>query len=142
MASPSTATTSVSPTSRAGSVTGLPSTVTRPARTICSEARREAIPAAARYLASRIGRTHPTLTVMDLQLLGQTLDQLDEPAFRARQVWRWIAQGANSYESMTDLPRGLRSVLEERVPFSKLAPVDQAQPRDGTVKALFQTADG
>jgi 23S rRNA (adenine2503-C2)-methyltransferase len=79
---------------------------------------------------------------MDLQLLAQTLDQLGEPAFRARQVWRWVAHGAGSYESMTDLPRHLRAVLEERVPFSTLAVADQAQARDGTVKALFQTADG
>ena len=27
-----------------------------------------------------------------------------EPAFRARQVWRWAANGAQGYEEMTDLP--------------------------------------
>jgi 23S rRNA (adenine2503-C2)-methyltransferase len=43
---------------------------------------------------------------------------------------------------MTNLPRPLRAVLEERVSFSTLTPVHQAQARDGTVKALFQTADG
>jgi 23S rRNA (adenine2503-C2)-methyltransferase len=79
---------------------------------------------------------------MDLQLLAQTLEQLGEPAFRARQVWRWVAQGADSYESMTDLPRGLRAALSEQVPFSTLMLVEQAQARDGTIKTLFQTADG
>jgi 23S rRNA (adenine2503-C2)-methyltransferase len=79
---------------------------------------------------------------MDLQLLARTLDQLGEPPFRTRQVWRWTAQGAGSYDSMTDLPRRLRAMLEERVPFSTLTVAHQAQARDGTVKALFRTADG
>jgi 23S rRNA (adenine2503-C2)-methyltransferase len=79
---------------------------------------------------------------MDLQLLAQTLEQLGEPAFRARQVWRWVTQGADSYESMTDLPRGLRAALSEQVPFSTLMLVEQAQARDGTIKTRFQTADG
>jgi 23S rRNA (adenine2503-C2)-methyltransferase len=79
---------------------------------------------------------------VDLQLLAQTLDQLGEPRFRARQVWRWAAQGAGSYDSMTDLPRRLRTELEERVPFSTLTLAHQAQARDGTIKALFRTFDG
>src|SRR4051812_41572887 len=51
--SPSTATGSEPSTSRAGSVTTAPATVTRPSNTSCSEARREATPAWARYLARR-----------------------------------------------------------------------------------------
>jgi 23S rRNA (adenine2503-C2)-methyltransferase len=43
---------------------------------------------------------------------------------------------------MTDLPRGLRAALSEQVPFSTLMLVEQAQARDGTIKTLFQTADG
>jgi 23S rRNA (adenine2503-C2)-methyltransferase len=79
---------------------------------------------------------------MDLNLLEQTLDELGEPAFRARQAWRWAAQGASSFESMTDLPRRLRDVLADAVPFSTLALEHEAHARDGTVKALFRTADG
>jgi len=79
---------------------------------------------------------------MDLRVLEQTLGELGEPAFRARQVWRWVAQGGNSYEAMTDLPLRLRALLEERVAFSTLTVVEQAEARDGTVKTLFRTADG
>ena len=79
---------------------------------------------------------------MDLRLLEHTLEELGEPAFRARQVWRWVAQGASSYDSMTDLPLRLRALLEERVAFSTLTVVEEAAARDGTVKTLFQTADG
>ena len=43
---------------------------------------------------------------------------------------------------MTDLPAALRAQLAERVPFSTLELVNEAHARDGTVKALFRTADG
>jgi 23S rRNA (adenine2503-C2)-methyltransferase len=78
---------------------------------------------------------------MDLKLLQRTLDQLGQPRFRARQVWRWVAQGAPGYEAMTDLPASLRNTLAERVPFSTLSVDTQAESRDGTVKTLFLTAD-
>ncbi|MDA0182466.1 23S rRNA (adenine(2503)-C(2))-methyltransferase RlmN [Solirubrobacter phytolaccae] len=77
---------------------------------------------------------------MDLQLLDTVLS--DQPAFRARQVWRWASQGASSYDEMTDLPAALRAKLAEEVPFSTLELVREAHSSDGTVKALFHTHDG
>jgi 23S rRNA (adenine2503-C2)-methyltransferase len=79
---------------------------------------------------------------MDLDLLQRTLDDLGEPAFRARQIWRWAAQGAASFRSMTDVPRRLRDTLADAVGFSTLTLEHEARARDGTVKALFHTADG
>jgi 23S rRNA (adenine2503-C2)-methyltransferase len=79
---------------------------------------------------------------MDLQLLTRTLSELGEPAYRARQVWRWTAQGVEGFADMTDLPLSLRGELAERVPFSSLTVAEQAHARDGTVKALLHTADG
>ena len=79
---------------------------------------------------------------MDLGLLHDTLADLGQPAFRARQVWRWAATGAPGYDAMTDLPAGLRAQLAERVPFSTLELANEAHAKDGTVKALFRTADG
>ncbi len=79
---------------------------------------------------------------MDLDLLKSALSQLGEPSFRARQIWNWLAKGADSYASMTDLPAQLRVLLEERVPFSTLELEHEAISRDGTIKALFRTADG
>jgi 23S rRNA (adenine2503-C2)-methyltransferase len=78
---------------------------------------------------------------MDRALLERTLAEAGEPAFRARQVWRWTAAGAPGYAGMTDVPAGLRARLEERVPFSTLELVREAHARDGTVKALFHTHD-
>ena len=77
---------------------------------------------------------------MDLDLISDVL--ADEPAYRSRQVWEWVARGATSYGEMTNLPAQSRTLLEERAPFSTLTLVHQAQSVDGTVKALFHTHDG
>src|SRR5271168_2883160 len=79
---------------------------------------------------------------MDLQLLDQTLADRGEPRFRALQVWAWAARGASGYEDMTNLPASLREALARELPFSTLGLRDESHSRDGTVKALFDTADG
>ncbi|MEA2159039.1 MAG: rRNA (adenine2503-C2)-methyltransferase [Solirubrobacteraceae bacterium] len=79
---------------------------------------------------------------MDLKLLTDKLVELGEPPYRARQVWRWTAQGAAGFDAMTDLPLRLRTELQGSLPYSTLAVEDQAHARDGTVKALFRTGDG
>jgi 23S rRNA (adenine2503-C2)-methyltransferase len=75
-------------------------------------------------------------------LLDQRLDDLGEPAYRAGQVWKWAAGGAASYDDMTNVPAQLRAELAHAVPFSTLTLERDAHARDGTVKALFTTADG
>ena len=75
-------------------------------------------------------------------LLEQTLADRGEPRFRARQVWAWAARGARGYEEMTDLPAALRETLARELPFSSLTLREEAHASDGTVKALFATADG
>jgi 23S rRNA (adenine2503-C2)-methyltransferase len=77
---------------------------------------------------------------MDLVLLEEAL--AGKPAYRARQVWEWTARGAPGYAAMTNVPAPLRGELDARVPFSTLTLEQEARSRDGTVKALFRTADG
>jgi 23S rRNA (adenine2503-C2)-methyltransferase len=79
---------------------------------------------------------------MDRALLEQTLIDAGEPAYRASQVWDWAARGAGSYKQMTNLPAGLRERLTAEVPLSTLAVRAEAKSDDGTVKVLFDTADG
>src|SRR5580692_5086049 len=78
---------------------------------------------------------------MDLQLLDQTLADRGEPSFRARQVWAWTARGVRGYGEMTNIPAELREALQRELPFSSLQLREQAKSDDGTVKALFATAD-
>jgi 23S rRNA (adenine2503-C2)-methyltransferase len=79
---------------------------------------------------------------VDRVLLDRTLADAAEPAYRAAQVWEWVARGARGYEEMTNLPAGLRERLAAEVPLSTLALQTEAKSDDGTVKALFHTADG
>jgi 23S rRNA (adenine2503-C2)-methyltransferase len=79
---------------------------------------------------------------VDLQRLDELLSAAGEPAFRARQVWRWVADGAAGYAAMTDVPAVLRERLAAELPFCTLELVREAHAKDGTVKALFQTHDG
>jgi 23S rRNA (adenine2503-C2)-methyltransferase len=79
---------------------------------------------------------------VDLRLLEERLRDRGEPAYRAAQIWRWAARGAGDYAEMTDLPAALRSALATELPYSTLTLERQAQALDGTVKALFRTADG
>jgi len=79
---------------------------------------------------------------VDLDLLATTLDELGEPRYRAGQVWRWAARGAEAFGVMSDLPRSLRERLTHAVPFSSLSVEREAHAQDGTVKVLFRTRDG
>jgi 23S rRNA (adenine2503-C2)-methyltransferase len=79
---------------------------------------------------------------MDLTLLDQTLAAHGEPSFRAGQIWAWAAKGVDGYEQMTNLPSALRETLAGELPFSSLTLSEEARSSDGTIKALFQTADG
>jgi 23S rRNA (adenine2503-C2)-methyltransferase len=79
---------------------------------------------------------------VDLARLSDGLAARGEPAYRAGQVWSWAARGAGGFAEMTNLPAGLRAELAAEVPFSTLELETEARARDGTVKALFRTADG
>jgi 23S rRNA (adenine2503-C2)-methyltransferase len=79
---------------------------------------------------------------MDLERLRSFLQERGEPRYRAGQVWEWASRGAAGYEEMTNLPQPLRRDLQGQVPFSTLRLEHEARSADGTVKALFATADG
>ena len=79
---------------------------------------------------------------MDTERLDELLAERGQPAYRARQVWEWIARGVESYGEMTNLPGELRVALAESLPISTLELVEESRADDGTVKALFRTHDG
>jgi 23S rRNA (adenine2503-C2)-methyltransferase len=79
---------------------------------------------------------------MDLELLETTLAELGQPRYRAGQIWKWTAEGADSYADMTNLPKSLREELDARVPFTTMEPEHEARASDGTVKVLLRTGDG
>jgi 23S rRNA (adenine2503-C2)-methyltransferase len=78
---------------------------------------------------------------MDLTRLTSVLSDRGEPSYRAKQVWEWAGRGAAGYGEMTNLPASLRDALNADVPFSTLSLDREARSADGTIKALFHTAD-
>jgi 23S rRNA (adenine2503-C2)-methyltransferase len=79
---------------------------------------------------------------VDLNVVERTLMELGEPRYRNEQIWTWAARGASGFDAMTNLPLPLRAALTDGVPFSTLTLEREAHASDGTVKALFRTADG
>lgn len=66
-----------------------------------------------------------------------------EPAFRAKQAWKWLYEGkVRSFDSMTNLPASLRSLLAERVELSPWTTDDFAESDDGVRKLLLECRDG
>src|SRR4051794_14542107 len=78
---------------------------------------------------------------MDRERLSGALAEGGEPGYRASQIWEWLSRGVASYAEMTNLPTELRARLEDSVPISTLSLQREARSDDGTIKALFQTAD-
>lgn len=66
-----------------------------------------------------------------------------QPAFRARQIMKWIyQQRMTDFAQMTNLSKGLRQQLNDRCRISLFIPLALQQSRDGTRKYLFQLEDG
>jgi len=83
------------------------------------------------------------LKSMTLPELREALREMGEPAFRGGQVFSWLSRGAASFGEMTDLPRSLRERLGEACVLTvpKIAR-KQVSARDGTIKYLWELADG
>ena len=64
------------------------------------------------------------------------------PAYRAGQVFRWLHRGAGSFGEMSDLPKSLRDLLEEKYRLSALTALRRQESADGTVKTLWRLWDG
>ena len=80
---------------------------------------------------------------MTLAELGTELKVLGEPAFRAKQIYRWMHRGVRDFSEMTDISRSLRERLtaEYTLVSPTVARRLQSQ-KDGTIKYLWRLMDG
>ncbi len=70
-------------------------------------------------------------------------EELGQPKFRARQIWKWVQQRrATTWEAMTDLPAPLRAQLAERLDLLAWTTRDFQQAEDGVRKLLLACRDG
>ena len=77
------------------------------------------------------------------QELADKLKEIGQPAFRAKQVYKWLHSGVRSYDEMTNLPKTLRENLAENYPINAPKVVrKQESKKDGTIKYLWQLSDG
>ena len=79
---------------------------------------------------------------MTQEELTAWLKELGEPAFRAKQIFRWLYRGVRSFDEMTDLSKALREKLAGA---ALLTPPTvarkQVSAQDGTIKYLWELAD-
>ncbi|MBI3514801.1 MAG: 23S rRNA (adenine(2503)-C(2))-methyltransferase RlmN [Proteobacteria bacterium] len=95
-------------------------------------------PAAAPNAGARID-----LVGLSREALGAELAALDEPRFRANQLWHWIYhRGATDFERMTTLAKSLRAKLAERYVVGRPAIRQDLKSVDATRKWLLRLADG
>lgn len=80
---------------------------------------------------------------MTMEQLKGFFEELGEKPFRAKQVFSWIYRGAQSFDEMTDLSKGLREKLKEQACLGQLEILRaQKSKKDGTRKYLFGLEDG
>ena len=83
------------------------------------------------------------LKSMTLEELSGFLRSMGEPAFRGRQVFTWLHKGVSSFDDLSNLSKALREKLKEQciLTVPRVAK-KQVSARDGTIKYLWQMADG
>lgn len=85
----------------------------------------------------------PALIGMDRAELEALAARLGEPAYRGRQLARWLyARGARDFAAMTDLPAAFRERLAETARVGRSDVARRVESRDGTRKLLLRYPDG
>ena len=83
------------------------------------------------------------LKSMTREELSSYISSLGEPAFRSKQIFRWIHRGVSSFDEMTDLPKSLKERLEKEAHITTIHVYKRFRSQlDETVKYLFELEDG
>lgn len=80
---------------------------------------------------------------MTFEELEHALAPLKLPSFRAKQIYRWVRQGVDSFEEMSNLPKTLRESLCNIFEIRGVKIKKRLESRvDNTVKYLYELYDG
>lgn len=78
----------------------------------------------------------------EAELLG-LMDDLNQPKFRAAQLFKWLQQGIEDFDEMTNIPKSLRDTLKEKCYIANVSIVQKFVSKiDGTVKYVYELFDG
>jgi 23S rRNA (adenine2503-C2)-methyltransferase len=87
--------------------------------------------------------SRPNAFGLGLGALAREMARLDEPAYRARQLYVWLyRKKVRRFEDMTDLAKPLRARLEAELDLRWPDVSERQLSYDGTVKYLFRLPDG
>jgi len=81
----------------------------------------------------------PSLTLPELEA---HITSMQQPAWRAKQIWKWMNRGISNPELMHNLPAALRQKLSEQLLCEPLELVQRQLSTDGTRKYLFRMKRG
>ena len=84
------------------------------------------------------------LKSLDIDELKECIKDMNEPAFRAKQLYEWLhVKQARGYDDMTNIPKSLKEKLARDFSFTSLEVVEvQESHIDETKKFLFALSDG
>jgi len=83
------------------------------------------------------------LRQLNRKQLREMLQEIGQPAFRAKQIEEWVwEKGASSFDQMTNLPKTLRAELGDRFTLGGVIEVARQVSEDGSRKYLLQYDDG
>jgi len=79
----------------------------------------------------------------DLEELSQFLDELSQPKFRTKQIFKWLQSGIEDFSEMTNIPKSLRDILKEKCYLANVKIIKKFVSQiDGTVKYVYELFDG
>ncbi|ARS41651.1 23S rRNA (adenine(2503)-C(2))-methyltransferase [Sphingobacteriaceae bacterium GW460-11-11-14-LB5] len=83
------------------------------------------------------------IRALDLPQLQQHLVAMQQPAFRAKQIYQWLwEKSATSFEQMSNLSKDLRKALDETFAINAVQVNNSQFSNDHTIKNTFRLADG
>ena len=83
------------------------------------------------------------LKSMSLEEIALLLKGMGEPAFRAKQIFRWLYRGVTGFDQMTDLSKTLRDKLTDTCFLTPPQVIRKQESKlDGTIKYLWELSDG
>lgn len=84
-----------------------------------------------------------TLLGTDRQQLAEIFSPFAQPAYRVTQIYKWLHHHhVSSFQEMTNVPKGFRALLTENFEIFQLDLHLRAVSSDGTIKYLWNLADG
>ncbi len=79
----------------------------------------------------------------DLHELTLFLEELKQPKFRAKQIFKWLHSGVEDFDQMTDIPKNLRELLNEKCYIATAKIIKKYVSQiDSTVKYVYELYDG